>query len=187
MTSACCPSASRASSDQLVALLQTPSRRLRSAAAKSASGQSAYGRAAPQGERLGQGVGRAAVVPGGEQGAATGAQLGELPGVELAVLEHQRVASLAADHELPRRTHRTLRFERGAQAYDVGLQRLDRGPGRFPGPELLDQAVDADDVRGVGREDREEQSFLGARHADPRAVVGMDLQRPQNAAPHVRC
>ena len=130
--------------------------------------------AAPQAERLLAGARRVLQPSGGERRAAGREQLLEPGQVEHVGRRHQRVAG-------PARLDRGLARRRGEHLPQVGHVDLDDVGGglrRRLAPQLVHQAVDAQRLAGVQREQREQRALPG-RSERQRHAVALDRERPQ--------
>jgi hypothetical protein len=78
----------------------------------------------------------------------------------------------------------TLGAERLTQPGDVDLERLPRGLGRALSPELVDQALGADDLVGVQEQDRQRRSLLAGAERDLAVAVLPNLERPEDPELH---
>ncbi len=74
--------------------------------------------------------------------------------------------------------------EAPAQARDQDLQRVGRLPGRVVAVEDVDQAVRGHDLAALDRQGGQQQLQLLARHRHDRAVVGDDLDGPEQSDLH---
>jgi len=128
-------------------------------------GNAAERRPAPERERLPQ-VG----------GVARCAETAEPLGVELARLHADEVAG--------RPRHDALRAERLAEGVNVHLQRSARARGRALAPDPVDQPVGRDHLVRVEQEQRQERPRALAPERHRPAVVGSNLDRPQQPELH---
>ena len=96
--------------------------------------------------------------------------------VEVVAAEPEDVARLL-------RLDRVRRRERLAQLRDVVLQRVRRVGRRCGAPQLVDQAVDRDDLVGARDQEREERPLPRSADADRTAPVD-DLQGSEDAELH---
>ncbi len=132
-------------------------------------------RAAPEGERRSQALRGGARVAALLCGAALGRQPLEAVDVELIGAQLERVTAAASDE-------RAL-AERLPQPRDVDLHRLRRGFRLALAPELVDDAIDRDDLAAMNEQDREHRALPGAteRHLSP---FGKYVKRAKNADLH---
>ncbi len=141
--------------------------------------------AAPQLERLREGVQRCLVAPLRECRMTAVGQLLEPGGVELRPVGAQHVARrLRGDQRrLPRLAGRV---EHAAQPRDVRLQ-LSRGRlGRRLAPERVDQPVRADHLPGVDEQPRQQRALTASAEIEARAVA-LDFERPEDAEAELSC
>ena len=129
---------------------------------------------APQAERGLDRRGRVVQALGGERGAADDEQLLEPREVERVGRGHQGIARPARlDHRLP-----GVPREHPAEVGDVDLDDVGRGLRRRVAPQLVDEAVDAQRLARVEREQREQRT-LARRSQVQRDAVALHRERPQ--------
>ena len=179
------PRASSASQNASRQWVRIPSSRSRSSSRSGASGQSAYGRAAPEVQRLSQQLVGPGRVAGRQQRPAPGGEVGEGGRVQLLALQRQRVSVVPADDVTAGRARGSIGLQGGAQPDHVGLQRLAAGAGRSAVPQGFEQSVDAD--RGGDRrgQDGQQSALLRARDHDDRVATPPHLQWPENGTLHL--
>lgn len=135
------------------------------------------GRAAPQGERRPQPVGRPRGITPGEGGTA-------LPGQPRGAVGVDRVRrygeAVAGRDGLDRR----VRAEPSAQAGDLRLERVGGPRGRLGAVQAVGQLLGGDGAPGGEQQQGEQGAGARAAGIDGSAVVGADVQRAQDAEAH---
>ena len=138
---------------------------------------------APQPQRLTQQRPCVFGRPFGERAARLGGQLLEPRRVQRSGRHPQQVARLAGDQHLAGGATGPARLQRPPQPLDVRLQGLGGGWRRLLPPQPPDERLHRHDLVGSCQQQGQQQTFLlPPQHH--RAVVSLDLQRPEHPEPH---